>query len=363
MRPDMKQRTMTAGGFAGRAQPVSSSGTSSQARPSTHPRQSLIDMGRGLSILAISLVALAQGPGAGHAPILDLPVRVLASLAAPAFFLLSGLAISLDIRLPLRAFLDRRILPLLWVFPLWAAIDQFLSSFAPAPSLPALLAAVGPVLWITAALPAFALLTRLVRHLPLGIVLALVLLLELLRQPELGGFSLGLASFVAFFLGTRAPALPLRLARCARTQPLVAFAGVAAVGAAALLMTIVAAPLAGTPSLAALPFAGLGLSIAGAGAMAVLAAQIGETDLGPWLGRVGAHWCPVYLAIVPLFLALTTAASIIAPVLPPDAIARLGMLGAIPAAVALAPLLHFMPFAVSEGVAGAASEGRGPADR
>ena len=163
-------------------------GSRSQGAPS---RVDWVDHAKGLSILLVVMMHSTLGVEAAAGAIgwLHPAVEFAKPFRMPAFFLISGLFLARTIDAPWRRYLDRKVIHFAYFYVLWltiqyafkgpgiameegagAALSAYLSGF------------VQPfgTLWFIYVLPVFFLFTRLVRGLPVWLVLAWAAVLEIM---------------------------------------------------------------------------------------------------------------------------------------------------------------------------------------
>lgn len=215
----------------------------------------------------------------------------------PDFFLVAGLFLSRTINKPWRDFFDRKILHFLYFFMLWTLIQ----------GPPKLFAAVGPdpveiakglgfamiepfgTLWFIYLLPIFFLTTRLLRQLPIDIVLAGAAVMQMLQIStdwividEFAG------RYVYFFVGYAYAPQIFGFAEQVRGAP--------ARVLGALLVWGVVNGLAVRYGIAPLPGVSLILGFAGAAAVVAFSALLAQSRALPSLAALGSRSIIVYLA-------------------------------------------------------------------
>ena len=304
-------------------------------------RSPIVDVGRGLSILLLLLVVCAGTPNPLHPAPFDIPLKILAIFAAPAFFLLSGLCAASDLRLPWLTFLRRHVVASVWVLPLWIGLEQNVGWTRPGSSVAHLVHLLGPFMWVVSALPFMALFAKLLRTVPLSCLVLAALLFEASHIQLTDNGFFGAAAVAAYFIGSHASGLIFQFARQSQAHATMALSGAVALLAFALLMQVAPAPLAEHSRLSDLPFIGFGLALAGACILAILAARLIATDFGFFLQSIGSHWGSASLTLIPAVLGVSAAGHWMGQGVPSYPMAQLGLVTILPAFLLFAPRVAF----------------------
>ncbi|MDA4845284.1 acyltransferase family protein [Hoeflea sp. E7-10] len=279
-----------------------------------------VDYLKGFCILLVVMLHSVAGveKAAGADGWMHIFVEVSQPMRMPAFFLASGLFFMRGVDKPLGRFLDTKVLHFAYFYVLWLTI-QFAFK-APgmaaegglaAPFVNYLLAFVQPfgTLWFIYILPVFFIVTRLVRTVPVPIVLAAAVLLQVLPIHTGAVVIDEFASyFVWFFAGYALSGQVFALADFARRNPVTMLAVTIAIMAVTWFATRWAAPVAGLPDWVAdftdastiafsmMPVVSLILGIGGVVALVSLSAVLSAFGKGEFIRWCGAHSIVIYLA-------------------------------------------------------------------
>lgn len=229
----------------------------------------------------------------------------------PDFFLLAGLFLSATITRPWRSFLDTKIVHFVYFLVLWTSIYFILHTIQDARGAadpPLWLEYLGwyvdpfHMLWFIALLPVFYVVTRLLRPVPVLIVLAAAAALQI-AEIDTGWSQLDrfCERYVYFYAGYSLAPLAFRVAAWAGRQRGAALA--------ILIVWAVANEALVLGGLAGLPVIGLVLGFAGAAAVIVAGTLLSRYDWMRWLRYIGEHSIVVFLAF---FLATVVTARILA---------------------------------------------------
>lgn len=272
-----------------------------------------VDSAKGICIIFVVMMhaTLGVGEAMGGEGWMHHVVAFARPFRMPDFFLVSGLFLGLVMDRSWRRYLDRKVVHFAYFYVLWLTI-QF--GFK-APGMAAehgvgwtagqyLWAYVQPfgTLWFIYILPVFFVFTRLVKRLPVWLVLAWAALLETL--PVHTGwvvFDEFCARYVYFFAGYALATNIFALAdwmRANRAKALGFLAAWAVVNGLFVFTPVPAGlePLAGEAGLAGLPFVSLALGATGAMAIVAAASLVTGAAGMRWLEWLGAHSIVVYLA-------------------------------------------------------------------
>lgn len=279
-----------------------------------------VDTAKGICIIFVVMMhsTLGVGIAMGGEGFMHDVVAFARPFRMPDFFLISGLFLGLVIDRPWLRYIDRKVIHFLYFYILWLTIQfafkapgMVAEDGIAAPIAEYLWAFVQPfgTLWFVYILPIFFVFTRLVKGLPVWLVLVWAAVLEML--PIHTGamlFDEFCARYVYFFAGY---ALASRIFDLAEWV----LANRAKAGALLALWAVVNSIFVFTPApsslafllqsdgaagggagLAALPV--LSLALGGAGAMAIVAvsALLSQASWSQWLTWLGAHSIVIYLA-------------------------------------------------------------------
>ncbi len=244
----------------------------------------------------------------------------------PDFFLISGLFLGLVIDRPWLRYIDRKVVHFAYFYVLWLTIQfafkapgMAAEQGAAATFVDYLIAFVQPfgTLWFIYILPVFFVFTRLVKRLPVWLVLGFAAILEMLPiHTGILVFDEFCARFVYFFIGYAFADLIFRLAGWARAHIAATLAFMAVWALVNAILAFAPVP-AGTGQLldptaygvlAELPVISLLLGIAGAMAIVFSASLVTLRGGYRWLTWLGAHSIVVYLAF---FLPMAIARAIL----------------------------------------------------
>ncbi|WP_099867125.1 acyltransferase family protein [Pararhizobium haloflavum] len=288
--------------------------------PQHGDRVDWVDHAKGISILLVVMMHSTLGVeiAAGAVGWLHPVVEFAKPFRMPAFFLISGLFLARTIDAPWRRFLDRKVLHFAYFYVLWVLIQFAFKGpgIAMEGGVGAALAALVETtyqpfgtLWFIYVLPVFFLFTRLVRGLPVWLVLAWAALLEVM--PIATGsvvYDEFAARYVYFFVGYALAGSIFGWQRwsAARIAPVIAgliawFAVNAALSQATLPagLTPYAQVFSSEPTvLRWSDLAGISLVLGLAGSLALVAVcgLIARARWSQGLRWIGAHSIVIYLA-------------------------------------------------------------------
>ena len=280
-----------------------------------------VDVAKGICIVMVVMVHATLGVevAAGEKGWMHHAVAWARPFRMPDFFLISGLFLGLVIDRPWLRYLDRKVVHFAYFYVLWLTI-QFAFK-APGMAMEHgvggalfayLFAFVQPfgTLWFVYLLPIFFVFTRLVRGLPVWLVLAWAAVMEML--PVLTGsiiFDEFCARYVYFFAGYALATQVFRVADWCRANPgkVLALLAIWAPLNALLVFTPAPQSLAGflqpdigdsgaVHGLAELSVISLALGASGLMAVVAIATLVAERRWSGWLRWLGAHSIVVYLA-------------------------------------------------------------------
>ena len=324
---------------------------------SERTRVDWVDTAKGICIILVVMMHSTLGVGfaTGEEGWMHAVLAFAHPFRMPDFFLISGLFLGLVINRPWLRYIDRKVVHFLYFYLLWLAIQfvfktpgmiAFQGPTAPLTNF--LVALVQPfgTLWFVYLLPVFFVFTRLVRSMPVWLMLGWAAILEML--PVHTGwvvFDEFCARYVYFYAGYALAAHIFDLAAwfaANRARTLVLLGAWAVVNG---LLVAIPAPEAlafalqpdstgqGNAGLALLPIFSLLTGAAGAMAIVAVSAIIGGMRGTAWLNWLGAHSIVIYLAFfIPMSVTrivllragvitdtgtialLVTAASVIGPV-------------------------------------------------
>jgi len=291
-----------------------------------------VDTAKGLCIIFVVMVHAVLGVelAAGQQGWMHHVVSWARPFRMPDFFLISGLFLSLTIDRPWGRYLDRKLVHFAYFYVLWLVIQfafkapgMAMEDGASGALTNFLVSFVQPfgTLWFIYVLPLFFLFTRLVRRLPVWLVLVWAAVLEVL--PIHTGwlvFDEFCARFVYFYAGYALAPWIFALADKVRARPGAALSllGVWAVANGLLVFAQTPAPLfhfvahevgqsGGIGGLAELPLFSLVLGFLGACAVVSVGTLLSRLPVMRWLTWLGAHSIVVYLAF---FLPMATSRAV-----------------------------------------------------
>jgi uncharacterized membrane protein YcfT len=279
-----------------------------------------VDTAKGICIIFVVMMHSTLGVGIAmgaegwmhHVVAFARPFRM------PDFFLISGLFLALVIDRPWLRYVDRKVVHFLYFYILWLTIQfafkapgMAMEDGLAAPFTEYLLAFVQPfgTLWFVYILPIFFVFTRLVKNLPVWLVLVWAAALEML--PIHTGsvlFDEFCARYVYFFAGYALATHIFSLADWVEKNRMQAVLGLAAWAMINAWFVFTPAPLAleafaqgdgaavAHPSLAGLPILSLALGAAGAMAIVTISSLVARAPWSRWLTWLGAHSIVIYLA-------------------------------------------------------------------
>jgi uncharacterized membrane protein YcfT len=303
--------------------------TSAQ-NPEPPSRVDWVDHAKGISILLVVMMHSTLGVEAAAGAIgwLHPVVEFAKPFRMPAFFLISGLFLARTIDAPWRRYLDRKVVHFAYFYVLWLTIQYAFKGLGIAmeegagAALTAYISGfVQPfgTLWFIYVLPVFFLFTRLVRGLPVWLVLAWAAVLEIM--PIATGsviYDEFAARYVYFFAGYALAGRTFAFQDWTAKHTTAALAGLAAWLAlnATASLTVVGASLEpyaqiftwDNASVKWSDLAGLSLllGIAGSAALVTIAGLLSRLVWTRPLQWVGAHSIVIYLAFfLPMAVART----------------------------------------------------------
>jgi uncharacterized membrane protein YcfT len=318
-----------------------------------------VDVAKGFCIILVVMVHATLGVelAAGERGWMHYVVSFARPFRMPDFFLISGLFLALVIDRPWRRYFDRKVVHFAYFYVLWLTIQfafkapgMAMEGGWSAPISAYLEAFVQPfgTLWFVYLLPLFFLFTRLVRGLPVWLVLAWAAVMEIL--PVHTGsiiFDEFAGRYFYFFVGYALASRVFAIAEWTRRHP-AATLGLLAIWApinAWLVFTPAPDALApflqadigdsgSTGGISELPFVSILLGSAGAMTVVAVAAFLSRLPWMGWLRWLGAHSIVIYLAFflpmattrvvllktgiitdIGLISLITTAAAVVGPVL------------------------------------------------
>lgn len=277
-------------------------------------RLAFVDTARGLCIILVVMMHSALGVGLamkGTGFIHDI-VAFAKPFRMPDFFLIAGLFLGRSIHLPLRQFVDRKIIHyayfyVLWLFLILVVKAAELKLLSPAHFLDAYargLVEPFSTLWFIHLLPFFFIFARMTRALPAGVVVFLATCLHLLAASTLSGNAYALESkmtdstlvnsfclyLIYFLIGHYSRSLIFKFAAGVATHPWIALTG--------LCLWILAEAGGISTGLAELPGPSLVFALCGALALIAVACLLQRSRWFAWLAICGRHSLRIYLAFV-----------------------------------------------------------------
>lgn len=292
-----------------------------------------VDTAKGLCIIFVVMVHAVLGVelAAGEQGWMHHVVTWARPFRMPDFFMISGLFLSLTIDRPWRRYLDRKVVHFAYFYVLWLAIQfafkapgMAMEEGASAALTNFLVSFVQPfgTLWFIYVLPIFFVITRLLKGVPVGIVLLVAAVLEIL--PIYTGWLVQdefCSRFVYFYAGYALAPWIFALADKVRARPatalgfLAVWAGIEAAlvftPVPARLYTLVAHEIGQTGAIggvAELPVVSLILGFLGACAVVAVGTLLSRLPVMRWLTWLGAHSIVVYLAF---FLPMATTRAVL----------------------------------------------------
>jgi uncharacterized membrane protein YcfT len=283
------------------------------AEPASQTRHEWLDFAKGFCMLAVVMLYSANEAERvlGSAGWMQYWVDFAQPFRMPDFFLLSGLLLSKVINKPWRHYADRKIAHYLYFYLLWSVISLGLlalggrfANLSPMNIVNTLIGAllVWPYkqLWFILMLPAYFLLTRLARGLPVWLVFAVLCLVHLVPPPDAG--LILIASFFKFFVFfyagyAFAPAL-LRMASFLQQHRTVAVVGL-------LVWIALNGTLVAQGFTQYLPVVLL-LGFLGTAAVMASSALLHATAGFRWIGYLGSHTLAIYLPFSWMMLAASS---------------------------------------------------------
>ncbi|MCY6383102.1 acyltransferase family protein [Hoeflea prorocentri] len=277
-------------------------------------RVAWVDYLKGFCILLVVMLHSVIGveKAAGADGWMHIFVEVSQPMRMPAFFLASGLFFMRSVDNPLRQFVDGKIVHFAYFYVLWLTIQfafkapgMAAEGGAAAPVENYLLAFVQPfgTLWFIYILPVFFIATRLLRPIPVSLVLGLAILLQILPIHTGAVLIDEFASyFVWFFAGYAFAPLVFALADYAKRNVVPAIAAMVAIIAVTALATATAVPVTlgpaghGKVAISMLPFVSLVLGIGGVIVLVSASALLSSHRWAGFIGWCGSHSIVIYLA-------------------------------------------------------------------
>ena len=273
-----------------------------------------VDLAKGWCIVLVVTMhsTLGVGEALDGAGWLHALVAFAKPFRMPDFFLIAGLFVARAIDLPWRAYLDRKLVHFLYFYALWLAIVLTVKSVelgiaAPGPFIRTYLwSFIEPfsTMWFIHLLPILFVVVRLLRHVPVPLVIAAAIALHLAAAAYPGGDLYTMSSaltgwnapdnfalfFIYFYLGASGRSLVFQFARVTAQHPLTTLAG--------LFIWGVVEALAVRSAVTEIP--GLTLIFGLAGALAVVAGSslLAKSGLFAWLAGCGRHSLVIYLSFV-----------------------------------------------------------------
>ena len=261
-----------------------------------------IDVAKGICIVAVVSLYAAERvggvPGTGNW--MDAWVDFARPFRMPDFFLISGLFLSRVIERPWRSYLDKKAVHYLYFFALWTLIDfPFLVLAGKAGETPgAALAKLATLfyepyamLWFIQMLAIYFVLAKLLRGVPVWLVLALALIWQMFpiktSAPQFDRIG---ERFVYFYAGYAFAPRFFALADWAQARR-----------GAALLGLLIWAAVNGlfvAKGLSGLPGVGVALGFCGAAAVITASSLLSQSRRMAWLGALGERSIVIYLSFL-----------------------------------------------------------------
>lgn len=275
-------------------------------------RVAWIDIAKGICILAVvSMYATERVDAPGAENWMQSWVRFARPFRMPDFFLISGLFLGRVIDRPWSSYLDKKAVHYLYFFSLWTLIDfPFLVLAGKAGATPGdafayllkLFYEPYAMLWFIQMLAIYFLATRLLRGVPVWVVLPLALLWQMfpietsLKQLERFG-----ERFVYFYAGYAFAPSFFALAQWAQRRRVAAMLGLLVW--AGLNGLLVRRGLSGAPGI------GAALGFAGAAAVITASSLLSRLSFMGWLSRLGERSIVIYLSFLMPMTAFLAVAS------------------------------------------------------
>lgn len=281
----------------------------------THPssldgseaRVAWVDTAKGVCIILVVMMhsTLGVGEALGGEGFMHWVVAFAKPFRMPDFFLVSGLFLSRVIDRDWRTYGDRRVVHFAYFYVLWLVIQSglkfgqvsggTLAGFAE--HLAVSLVDPYSTLWFVYLLAVFSVVTKLLRPVGAGILLAAAAAIEI-APVETGWLLLDefCARYVYFLGGYLLAPRIFALAEWAGRHVRPALAGLALWAVVNGVFALTPSPFPAFPTLASLPFAGLALGVVGAMAIVTMAALLAPTSAARPFTYVGRQSIAVYLA-------------------------------------------------------------------
>ncbi|MEE7449776.1 acyltransferase [Methylobacterium radiotolerans] len=276
----------------------------------TGDRLAWVDIAKGICILLVVMMhsVIGTGDAMGGEGFLHTVVAFAKPFRIPDFFLLSGLFVGRVIDRDWRLFSDRRVVHFAYFYLLWLVIQsvakysKIVGDAGPA-SFAAHLAhaLIEPYssLWFIYLLAVFSVVTKALRRVPAGVILAGAALLQIADiRSDSTLIEEFCARYVYFVAGYLFAGRIFALADAARHRVSLALCGLAAWAAVEGWLALTPSGLPDYPTLASLPLVSLALGAAGALAIVVAASLIGRAG-GPVAEAIrtcGQRSIVIYLA-------------------------------------------------------------------
>ncbi len=266
------------------------------------------DSGKGLTILLVMLAAVIASAG-------DMPEGFawlsalgdfLQPFALPAFLVFAGMFVQRSREWAWSDYIVRKtgsfaIASAIWLvaasFCLWLTQDAAPRGITGFFSLAGTQADLAIALFI---LPLFFLIWKMLRRFRTGTIFVIAAIMEILHTDQGGVLWVELMRGLVYFAAGHCMAQNFRaLARFVRENPVPAGAMLAVWAAFNGLLTAASLPLAYGVKISILPFASLGLGLAGAAAMVIAGQLLAESRFNPFFSLIGRKWI-IFYATLPL---------------------------------------------------------------
>lgn len=274
-----------------------------------------VDTAKGVCIVFVVMMHATLGVGleTGQDGYMHWVVAFAKPFRMPDFFLISGLFLSRAIDRDWRSYADKRVLHFLYFYVLWLVIQSAfkygqLSGGDPAAFARHLLRGLYEpfsTLWFVYLLAVFSVVTKVLRPVPVPVVLAAAVALQVLPVST-GSFLYDqfCARWVYFLAGYLFASRIFALADRARARPGLAALALAAWAIANGVLALAPSGLAAFPHPADLPVIGLAAGLAGACAIVAVSSLLTDTAAAGPLRYCGRNSIAIYLAFF-LPMALT----------------------------------------------------------
>ena len=267
------------------------------------------DVGKGIAVLLVIFAAVINSAGAmpGEFSWLSGIKAFLQPFALPAFLVYAGMFMHRSRQSGWSVYLGRKAVPVLGACALWIAAAVIASLLIAPNALPpgaqgylAMAQAQTSLAVLFIILPVFFLLWKLLGRFRTGTILVAAAIMEILHTDQGGVIAVEIMRGFVYFAAGHCLANQFRaLARFTRENGASAAAMISVWAAFNALMTFADLPLAYGMKISVLPFASLGLGMAGAAAMVMIGELVARARMAPLFSLMGRKWIAFY-AVLPL---------------------------------------------------------------